>query len=47
LQHASELAVGAHFPFKQQSAVSLGGAPVAMHSKGLRNRSATIRLTAM
>lgn len=47
LQHALELAVGAHFPFKQQSATWQRGAPAAKHSKGARSRIATIRLTAM
>jgi hypothetical protein len=47
LQHASELAVGAHLPFKQQSATLLRAAPAAKQSKGPRSRATTIRLTAM
>jgi hypothetical protein len=47
LQHAPELATGAHFPFKQQLATWLRGAPAAKHSEGARNRIAAIRLTEM
>jgi hypothetical protein len=47
LQHSSELAVGTHLPLSQQSAAWRLGVPAAKQSKGLSNRTTTIRLIAM
>jgi hypothetical protein len=47
LQHASEFAVGAQCPFRQQSATWLLEAPAEKQSKGPRRRTTTIRLTTM
>ena len=46
-QHASEFAVGAHLPFKQQSAAVLRAAPAAKQSNGPISKITTIRLTTM
>ena len=46
-QQSSDLAVGAHLPFKQHLAVSLGEAPNARQSSGLISRSIASTLTAI
>jgi hypothetical protein len=46
-QQSSAFAVGAHLPFKQHFAVSLGELPNARQSSGLISRTIAITLTAI
>jgi len=47
LQHSSEFAVGAHFPFRQHSIAWRLVAPPTKQSNGLSSRTTAIRLIAM